>query len=65
MNEVNDKRGPYVKKEDVAFWFPVSKKLDEMIQTVRQSYRRKGKKPPAPFQLINEAIEYFAESNKY
>lgn len=36
------KREPYVKKEDIARWYPVSREVDSLVQRIRHENARKG-----------------------
>ncbi len=56
-NDNLEKRGPFIPKEDIGFFYPVHKKYTDGIETYRTNARRKGERPLAPYQFIEEAIQ--------
>ena len=62
-NDKKSNRGPYLQRHEIAFWFPVSKKISKVVEEIRSLLRRTGR-PMAPFQVIERAVERFRDDLK-
>lgn len=62
MPEDRKSRGQYIDKDNVAFWFPVSKNDDATLKRIVDHLKQKEGKYTPPFQTISRAIQEFAKA---
>lgn len=59
-NEDRKERGPYRKKEEIAFWYPVSHDEAKAIEQAREHCEKKEGYAPPPFQMLGRIIRSYA-----